>query len=132
MTLRKCQTILGLGLLSAIVTTAVIAVPASAAGSPHWYVDGIKAPEGEVFPSISWGTLNLSSDPDALPPPLLCENASIGHYENPTDGGAGEGATETFTTIRPARNQRRQGGRGLLHRAHQHRGDAAADVHGQL
>ncbi len=63
----------------------------------QWYVDGIKAPEGKTYPSVSWGTLSLSNSNNALTP-LSCENAAIGEYKNPTGGGAGEGETDLFAT----------------------------------
>ena len=62
------------------------------AAPPEWYTNGQKAGEGVKAATISWGTLALQSGAGTV----TCRTVSGGYVENPTGGGAGRGATESF------------------------------------
>ena len=81
-----------------LATASLVALPAVAQATPHYYVDGVKAAEGKMFPSISWGTLTLVERNPERSPPLSCENAVLGEYKNPTGGDAGEAVTDNVAT----------------------------------
>jgi hypothetical protein len=60
----------------------------------HWYRNEAPTAEGVSVPTISWGTLTLSS-PEGT---MTCRTAAVGYIENPVGGGPGVGASETFAT----------------------------------
>jgi hypothetical protein len=84
-----------------LVTVAFAMVPVAQADTPpHWFVGGIRLGEGvepNPAPTISWGTLELTSEKKA---PLHCENVNGGDIENPAPvgpaGPAGVDETESF------------------------------------
>jgi hypothetical protein len=64
-------------------------------GTPHWYVNGARATEGERVFVVGWGTLALTSSAGSV----TCHTASGGYVESPVGGGAGVGETEAFATF---------------------------------
>ena len=64
-------------------------------GTPHWYLNGARAIEGERAAVVGWGTLALTSSAGSV----TCHTASGGYVENPVGGGPGVGETEAFATF---------------------------------
>ncbi len=62
------------------------------ANTPHWYKNGTISKEGVKVPTLQWGTLTLTSSAGAL----TCHTATGGYVENPTGGGPGVSATQSF------------------------------------
>ena len=78
----------------ALATSAIFA--STAAAAPHWYLDGVRLPEGKGYPTMTWGVLMFDDSNPSIPPGPNCAIAALGSVENPTDGGAGIGAMEEF------------------------------------
>jgi hypothetical protein len=79
--------------LLAITAFAVMPMVAQAEGT-HYYKNGTKLKEGVKTPTISWGTLTLTSGAGTV----SCKNVVGGYAENPVGGGAGVGVTQNFAT----------------------------------
>jgi phosphodiesterase/alkaline phosphatase D-like protein len=67
-------------------------------GTPHWYHNTAKVPQSERVPTISWGTLTLTSGAPSTAGPTSCEGTAGGYVENPVGGAAGTGQTQSFST----------------------------------
>jgi hypothetical protein len=82
---------IGLTPLLAIAALAVMPVVAQAA-IQHWYVNGVKATEGEQIPVVWFGNeVNLNQTSPGFGE-VNCRTVGGGTIENPVGGGAGVGS----------------------------------------
>jgi len=89
-----------IGLAPLLAIAAFVVIPAVAQGAClevgkcHFFKNGTQETEGVKIPTVSWGTVTLTSADGVV----TCENAVLGNVENPTGGGSGVGETNNFAT----------------------------------